>query len=312
MEKSISFVIPIFNEQNSLRELYDQLKQITKNKLREFTPEIIFINDGSTDNSLKVLKQLHDQDSNVKIISFRRNLGKATALNQGFKKASGDIVVTMDGDLQDGPENIPALIEKLNKGYDLVIGWKEQRHDPLTKLIPSRAFNFFVRIFSKIPLHDFNSGLKVMKSEVAKEVYLYGELHRFIPVLAFQQGFKLSEIPVIHHPRKYGTTKYGWERLLKGFFDFLTVMFLSSFGQRPLHLFGLIGAFGMILGIIFGIYLSVLHFQGISIGTRPLLTLSVLLVVAGLQMLSIGLIAEMIVNKSKSEEKKLPIDYETK
>lgn len=311
MKNLISAVIPVFNEDQSLDTLYKQLLDQFKSKLVDYNYELIFVNDGSTDNSLSILKSLHKQDPNVRIVSFRRNLGKAAALNQGFKKAAGDVIVTLDADLQDGTENIPQLIKKLNEGYDLVVGWKKERHDPVNKLVPSKAFNFFVRLFSNINLHDFNSGLKVMRGEVVKELYLYGELHRFIPVLATQQGFKVSEILVVHHPRKYGKTKYGWERLLKGFFDFLTVMFLSSFGQRPLHLFGLIGAFGIILGMIFGVYLSILHFQGISIGTRPLLTLSVLLVVAGLQMLSIGLIAEMIVNKSRKEDKNIPIDYET-
>lgn len=232
MKKLISVIIPVFNENQSLDILYKQLLDQFKSNLKDYNYELIFINDGSTDNSLSILKALHKQDSKIKIISFRRNLGKATVLNQGFKKAAGDTVATLDADLQDGPENLPRLIEKLHSGYDLVVGWRKKRHDSMSKLILSKAFNFFVRILSGIPLHDFNSGFKVMRSEVAKEIYLYSELYRFIPVLAFQQGFRVSEIPVDHHPRKYGITKYGWERLFRGFFDFLTVMFLSGFKSR--------------------------------------------------------------------------------
>lgn len=231
MRQTLSLVISVFNEQNSIIELYEQIKLVVK-EYKLSLEEIIFINDGSTDDSLNVLKSI--KDSKVKIISFRHNLGKATVLNQGFKKASGDLIVTMDADLQDDPKNFPQLIEKLNDGFDLVIGWKKERADPFTKVMPSRFFNFFVGKISKISLHDFNSGLKVMKREVARELYLYGGLHRFIPVLAYQRGFKAGEVPVIHHPRKYGKSKYGGDRLIKGFLDFLSVMFLNKYGQRPL------------------------------------------------------------------------------
>lgn len=306
----LSFIIPLYNEEENLLELHSQLNQVLKTKLASYGCECIFINDGSTDNSLDLLKSLQRKDSRVKVISFRRNLGKSAALNSGFRKAKGQYMITLDSDLQDGPENIPALLSESEKGYDLVVGWKQKRKDPLNKTIPSRIFNYFVRMVSRISLHDFNSGLKIFRSEVVSELFLYGELHRFIPVLVHQRGFKITEIPVVHHPRKNGTTKYGWDRFLKGFFDFLTVIYLGAFGQRPLHLFGLVGLIGIILGIIFGGYLTYLHFIGISISRRPLLILAVLLIVAGLQLLSTGLIAEMIVNRSKSEER-LPIDYET-
>ena len=220
----ISFVIPVFNEEESLREVYGQIKIVLENDLKDYQYEIIFINDGSTDKSLEVMKKLERKDPKIKVISFRKNLGKATALNEGFKKATGDCVVTMDGDLQDGSENIPALLEKLNKGYDLVVGWRRKRFDPLSKIIPSKVFNFFVRIVSGIPLHDFNCGLKVMKREAAKKLYLYGELHRFIPVLTHQMGFKVSEQIVIHHPRKYGVSKYGGGRFIRSCFDFFVVI----------------------------------------------------------------------------------------
>lgn len=310
MRQTLSLVIPLFNEQDSIIELYDQIKLVAKD-FNFSLLEIIFINDGSTDDSLNILKGI--KDSNVRVISFRHNLGKATALNQGFRKACGDLIVTMDADLQDDPKSIPMLIEKINEGYDLVVGWKKERFDFLTKVMPSRVFNIFVRKISKISLHDFNSGLKIMKKEVAKELYLYGGLHRFIPVLAVQRGFnKVSEIPVVHHPRKYGKSKYGGERLIRGFLDFLTVMFLNTYGQRPLLFFGLVGITGIFVGLVFAIYLSILHFMGESIGRRPLLIFAVLLIIAGLQILSIGFIAEMMVRRDSRIDNILPIDYETK
>lgn len=310
-KKYLSFIIPVFNEEESLNELYKQIKVVIKDNRKFSSYEIIFINDGSTDKTLEVIKDLHKNDKNIEIISFRRNLGKAQGLNEGFKKAKGEIIVTLDGDLQDGPENIPLLIEKLQKGFDIVVGWKKKRNDSLNKIIPSRAFNYFVRIFSHIPLHDFNSGLKVMKVEVAKELHLYGEFHRFIPVLAVQRGFKVSEVAVIHHVRKYGSSKYGWQRLFKGFFDFLTVMFLGTYSEKPFHLFGLLGIISILIGIIIGIDLSVLHFQGVNISRRPLLILSVLLIITGLQMVLSGLLAEIIISKRSSPNGDSPIDYET-
>lgn len=312
MNKNISIVIPVFNEKESLEELYGSIKKIFKKELKGFEAEFVFINDGSTDKTLETLKRFQLKDKAVKVISFRIRLGKATALNEGFKKAKGDIIVTMDGDLQDGPENLPILYEKLSEGYDLVVGWKKKRIDPIGKTLPSRIlFNFFVRKFSKLPLHDFNSGFKIMKREVISEIYLYGELHRFIPVLAAQQGFKVTEVVVTHHPRKYGNSKYTLGERIKGAFDFLTVMFLDSYGERPLHLFGILGLLSIFLGICFGFYLTVLHFQGVSIIRRPLLNLAILLIVAGLQLFSTGLIGEMIVNRFKKGER-LPIEYETK
>lgn len=310
MKNKLSFVIPIFNEAESLPELYWQLYDILSSVLKHHSYEIIFINDGSTDNSVEVLKGLSKQNESIRIISLRKNCGKAVALNKGFEAAKGEIVITLDGDLQDGPENIPEMLKKIAEGYDLVVGWKKKRHDSLGKTLPSKAFNFFVGWLSGLPLHDFNSGFKAMKNQVVKELYLYGELHRFIPVLVSQRGFKIIEIPVTHHPRKYGNSKYGWSRLFKGLFDFLTVMFLGSFGDRPLHLFGILGSVSISIGLIFGAYLSLLHFQGISIGRRPLLILSVLLIIAGLQILLSGLVAEMIVRRSKTPGYP-PIDYET-
>lgn len=310
-KKYLSFVISVFNEEESLNELYKLIKGVIKDNKKFSNYEIIFINDGSTDRTLEIIKNLHKYDKNIKIISFRKNLGKAQGLNEGFKRSQGDIVVTLDGDLQDGPENIPLLIDKLGVDVDIVVGWKKKRNDSLNKIIPSKTFNYFVRIFSHIPLHDFNSGLKVMKADVAKELHLYGELHRFIPVLAVQRGFKVSEVAVIHHARKYGSSKYGWQRLFKGFFDFLTVMFLGTYSEKPFHLFGLLGIISIFIGIIIGIDLSVLHFQGVNISRRPLLILSVLLIITGLQMVLSGLLAEIIISRRSSPGRDLPIDYET-
>ncbi len=298
----LSIIIPVYNEEKSIKPLYTQIKKVLKSELKKYGHEIIFINDGSTDRSAEFIKSLHRADSQVKLASFRRNVGKASALNQGFRMAKGKIIVTMDGDLQDGPENIPALIRKLDRGFDLVIGWKKKRFDPPEKIIPSKTFNFIVGKFSKIPLHDFNSGLKVMRAEVAAQLYLFGEMHRFIPVLAHQRGYKVTEIPVHHHPRRFGVSKYGWSRLMSGLFDFVTIMFIGSYSQRPFHFFGLFGLIALFLGTIFGTYLSVLHFQGESIGQRPLLILSVLLIVTGLQTLLFGLIAEILLRKSPENE----------
>ncbi len=306
----LSFVIPVFNEAQSLEKLYQEIKT-SVSAIGNYKLEIIFIDDGSTDNSLQAMKDLRARDYRIEIISFRKNLGKSVALSQGFRKATGDIVVTLDADLQDNPSNLKNLIEKMEKGYDCVVGWKKYRQDPLSKTIPSKIFNMFVGICSNIPIHDFNSGLKIFKKEAIENLKLYGELHRFIPVLIAGAGFLVAEIPVTHRQREYGVSKYGWQRFLKGFFDFITVMFLSNFGQKPLHLFGVLGMFGIILGLIFGGYLSILHFQGHSIGTRPLLTLSVLLIISGLQIISTGLIAEMVVSKGRNEEK-ISIEYETK
>ncbi|MCL5409367.1 MAG: glycosyltransferase family 2 protein [Patescibacteria group bacterium] len=305
----ISIIVPVYNESASLSELVQQiLTSIRKNHLP--LKEIIFINDGSTDDSLKKIQSLQKKDKRIRLISFRKNFGKAIALKVGMMKAKGDIIVTMDGDLQDGAENLPLLIQQLDN-YDLVVGWKKNRLDPLGKRLPSKAFNAVVRHFAALPIHDFNSGFKAMRKAVSDELDLYGEMHRFIPVLAKQKGFRVGEIAVIHHQRLHGQSKYGWKRLWRGFFDFLTVMFLGSYGQRPLHLFGFLGILSIFLGMVLGIYLTTLHFQGRSIGDRPLLFLAILLILAGLQMLLSGLIAEMIVlSQQRHNLTDLPIDYE--
>jgi glycosyltransferase involved in cell wall biosynthesis len=259
------------------------------------TYEAIFIDDGSTDRSFDVIRRLKAKYPAVKAIRFRKNYGKSAALAVGFKAAEGPFVITMDADLQDDPAEIPNLIAKLEEGFDLVSGWKKTRHDPIGKTIPSRFFNFVTRIMTGIPLHDFNCGLKGYRRDVIKDVIVYGELHRYIPALAKWEGYaRITEIPVQHHPRKYGYSKFGLSRFIKGFLDLLTVLFLTRYVKRPLHLFGLIGTLLLLAGLSINGYLTVDWFMGTPIGQRPILFLGILLVLVGFQVISIGLIGEMI------------------
>lgn len=298
-----SFIIPVFDEAQSLKELNNRIYELAKKMGKNY--EVIYIDDGSRDGSYPVLEELFKNDSHVKVIRFRHNTGKSAALNEGFVAAEGEIVITMDADLQDEPEEVMKMVEKLNSGYDMVSSWKKDRKDPLSKTLPSKIFNLVVTTFSGVKLHDFNSGLKVYKKEVVKDISLYGELHRFIPVIAAKTGFSVAEIPVIHHERKYGYSKYGWSRIPKGFLDFLTVLFLTNFEFNPLHFFGGLGFLLTFLGFIFGIYLSVLHFLGQAIGDRPLLILTILLILSGFQFIFTGLMAEMILHLSS--RRKLPL-----
>ena len=287
----LSIVIPAWNEEENIKPLYaDILKNLKKNKYSNY--EIIFIDDGSTDSTLKEIKKL--KDKNVKFISFRKNFGKAEALNQGFKKVTGDIVFTMDADLQDNPIEFPKFIKKMNEGYDIVSGWKFNRLDPLAKRLPSKFFNKLTRTLTGVKLNDFNCGFKAYKKEVVKTLRLYGEMHRYIPAIASWKGFKVGEIKVEHRERLHGVTKYGWERLAKGLLDLCTITFLGSYQRSPLHLFGTIGIALTSLGVLTGIYLTIKWFEGYALSNRPLLLLAILLVVLGIQILSIGLIAEMI------------------
>jgi glycosyltransferase involved in cell wall biosynthesis len=290
----VSIVIPLYNEEESLRELVTQVTEILLQHKLDF--EICFIDDGSTDASLQNLKHLHKQYSQIKILSFRKNYGKSAALSEGFKLACGDIIITMDADLQDDPAEIPNIIDKINSGYDLVSGWKKKRHDPLGKTIPSKLFNFITSRLTGIKINDFNCGLKGYRKQVIKEIPVYGSLHRYLPVLAHWKGFIVGEIVVQHHPRKYGVTKYGLRRFFDGFFDLFTVLFLTRYRQKPLHLFGFLGLGSITLGFIISFYLSILWFMGHGIGNRPLLFLGVLLIIVGMQSFSIGLIGEMITN----------------
>jgi glycosyltransferase involved in cell wall biosynthesis len=288
----LSFVIPTLNEKPSLEKLYRLIVENVSPLGHDY--EVIFVDDGSTDGSFALLTQLHEEDSRVKVIGFRRNFGKAAALMAGFDQAEGDIVFTMDADLQDDPVEIPRFLEKLDEGYDLVSGWKYPRLDPISKTAPSKLANATIRLGTGIKLHDFNCGFKAMRRDVSKEIKLYGELHRYVPVLAYWRGFSVTEIKVKHHPREFGKSKYGMRRLFRGLFDFLTVVFLVRYTRRPLHFFGMMGLIPMVLGVLIDAYLAVLWFSGEQIGHRPLLTLGTLLLMIGVQFFSIGLMAEML------------------
>ncbi len=297
MKPYLSIVIPLFNEEKNIVPLYSILKNVLYRLKKDY--EIIFIDDGSEDKTLENLLRIKDRT--VKIIQFQTHFGKAAALNAGFKEASGDIVITMDGDLQDRPEETPKLLAKLNQGYDLVSGWKYKRYDAITKRLPSKLFNYLTRIISGARIHDFNCGLKAYKSEVVKNLNIYGELHRYIPALAHWKGYKVGEVKVMHKRRRYGKSKYGIERLFKGFFDLITIKFLNRYAKRPLHFFGILGLLSALFGFVIGSYLAVKWLQGIAIGNRPLLILAVLMMVIGVQFVSLGLIGEMV-SSSKKEE----------
>lgn len=294
----VSVVIPLYNEEESLPELSLQLESVLK-KVAGHRWEVLFIDDGSTDKSFTVIKTILDRNRNFKVIRFRRNYGKSAALHEGFKYASGKIIITMDADLQDDPEEIPNLIAKLREGYDLVSGWKKKRYDPFIKKITSKVFNFFTSLTSGIKLHDFNCGLKAYKSEVAKSISVYGEMHRYLPALAHWDGFKVGEIPVQHHPRRYGKTKFGISRFFKGYLDLLTVLFTTRYFKRPLHFFGTIGSLLSLSGFVINLYLLVEWITGKTyLSNRPLTLFGVALIIVGVQLISIGLIGEMIVKNS--------------
>ena len=271
MFKKVSVVIPLLNEEESVYPLAMEIKKSVKNL--SVGLEVIFVDDGSTDNSLKNIKDICKQDKRFKYLSFRKNYGKSAALHMGFKETTGDVVITMDADLQDDPNEIPNLIKKLEEGYDVVSGWKKIRHDPFIKKQSSKFFNFITRLLSGIHIHDFNCGLKAYRKEVVENIKVYGELHRYIPVLADWQGFKISEIPVKHHARRYGKTKFGISRFFKGFLDLITVIFATRYIKRPMHLFGLLGALSFVIGILVNGYLTFLWISGVPLSNRPMLFL---------------------------------------
>jgi glycosyltransferase involved in cell wall biosynthesis len=288
----LSVVVPVHDEERSVALLYDELVSALEPLGVEW--EAVFIDDGSTDGTFAALTRLHAGADNVRVVRLRRNFGKAAALGAGFDQASGTTVVTIDGDLQDDPFEIPRLLAKLDEGFDLVSGWKAHRRDPLSRRLLSRIFNRVTSLFSGVRLHDMNCGLKAYRAEVVHGLRLYGELHRFIPVLAHYRGFRIAELPVNHRPREHGRSRYGIERYLRGFLDLLTVSFIGRYRHRPLHLFGGLGLVLGLLGTGILVYLTVVKALGHAIGGRPLLLLGVLLVVVGLQFFSLGLISEMI------------------
>ena len=291
----ISIVIPLHNEERSIALLYDELQAALEPLGQEW--EAVFVDDGSVDGSFAALTRLHDANENVRVVRLRRNFGKAAALAAGFGQARGEIVVTIDADLQDDPAEIPRLLVKLDEGFDLVSGWKTRRRDPLRRRVLSRIFNWVTGRMSGLRLHDMNCGLKAYRAEVVRGMPLYGELHRFIPVLAQYRGFRVAELPVNHRPREHGRSRYGVERYIRGFLDLLTVSFIGRYRHRPLHLFGGLGLILGLFGVAILVYLTVVKALGHAIGERPLLTLGVLLVVVGLQFFSLGLISEMLTSQ---------------
>ena len=290
----ISVVVPVHDEERSVALLYDELRSALEPLGAPW--EAIFVDDGSTDGTFAALTRLHNAEQNVRVVRLRRNFGKAAALVAGFDQAQGETVVTIDGDLQDDPAEIPRLLAKLDEGFDLVSGWKTHRRDPISRRLLSRLFNRVTSAFSGVRLHDMNCGLKAYRAEVVHGLRLYGELHRFIPVLAHYRGFRIGELPVNHRPRAHGGSRYGPERYVRGFLDLLSVSFLGRYGHRPLHLFGGLGLLLGTGGTGVLLYLTVLKASGHAIGGRPLLILGVLLVVVGLQLFSLGLLSEMLIS----------------
>jgi len=294
-ESSISVVIPVHDEERSVALLLDEIRSALEPLDR--TWEAIFVDDGSIDGTIAALTRLHAHNDEVQVVRLRRNFGKSAALMAGFAQASGEIVVTIDGDLQDDPAEIPRLLAKLDEGFDLVSGWKKERRDPWRRRVLSRIFNVVAGRMSGLRLHDMNCGLKAYRAEVVHGLRIYGELHRFLPVLAHYRGYRIAEIPVNHRPRSHGRSRYGVERYVRGFLDLLSVSFISRYRQRPLHLFG---GLGLVLGLAGSgilVYLTVLKALGESIGERPLLILGVLLVVVGMQFFSLGLLSEMVTSQ---------------
>ena len=287
----LSIVIPAYKESESLPELLARITQSADPLQLEY--EIIVVDDGSNDGTFQTLKSLKPQYPRLKALRFRKNYGKSPALAEGFKAAQGERVITMDADLQDDPAEIPALLAKLDEGYDMVSGWKKERHDPITKTVPSKLFNLVTSLMSGIRLHDFNCGLKAYRKVVVESLQVYGELHRFLPVLAHWHGFRVGELVVKHHPRKFGRTKFGLARFFNGFFDLMTVLFLTRFRTTPLHIFGMIGMAAFTLGFLIELYLTVMWFNGHGIGGRPLFFLGILLIIVGIQFVGFGLLAEM-------------------
>ena len=311
--KEISVVVPVFNECESLDELYGEIGAALEKTGGQC--ETIFVDDGSTDGSYDILSAIRGKNpGSVHVIRFAANLGKADALQAGFDAAQGQIVITMDADLQDDPAEIPALVEALDNGLDMVSGWKKTRLDPLTKTLPSKVFNKAVQFFSGLKLHDFNCGLKAYRREVIESFMIYGELHRYIPVLAKFNGFRVGEIAVNHRPRKYGHTKYGIKRFLSGFLDLLTVILLTRYTSKPLHLFGSVGLGLCFLGGLVNLHVVIIFirnsFQGIS-GRIPYLLGGIFLFLLGVQFISTGLLAELITHSRMEKTRTHRVDSET-
>lgn len=293
----LSIVIPLLDEEESLGELTAWIDRVVR--ANHLSYEIIFIDDGSKDNSWAIIESLIGAYPSIKAIKFRRNYGKSAALNEGFAMASGDVVITMDADLQDSPDEIPELVRLIREeGYDLVSGWKKVRHDPLSKTIPSKLYNATVRMVSRIPLHDFNCGLKAYKREVIKAIEVYGEMHRYLPLMAKWAGFtNIGEKVVEHRARKYGVSKFGLERFINGFLDLMSITFVGRFGKRPMHFFGSLGIISFFLGFVILLFLTIqkLYSEAYGIASRPLFFLGILTVIIGVQLFATGFLAELLV-----------------
>ena len=304
---NLSIVIPLLNEEESLNELYRWIAIVMQSN--GFLYEVIFIDDGSTDGSWKIIEKLSEENTEVKGIRFQKNYGKSQALHAGFAMAKGDVIITMDADLQDNPEEIPELYRMITEeGFDLVSGWKKKRYDSvLSKNMPSKLFNYAARKTSGVKLHDFNCGLKAYKKNVIKTIEVMGEMHRYIPVLAKNAGFiNISEKPVLHQARKYGTTKFGAERFIRGFLDLITIWFLSRFGKRPMHLFGAWGAFMLFVGFCFALFLGIdklfIHPTGRLIAERPEFFIALTAMILGTQLFLAGFLGELVLRSKKDSQ----------
>lgn len=297
---NISLVIPLFNEEESLPELVEWIVRVME--ANGYTFEIVLVDDGSTDGSWQTIQSLHQRYPEVKGVRFRRNYGKSAGLNIGFDHAQGDVVITMDADLQDSPDEIPELYRLITEdGYDLISGWKQKRYDPITKTFPTKIFNWATRKMSGIRLHDFNCGLKAYRKEVIKSIEVYGEMHRYIPVIAKTAGFgKIGEKVVQHRARKYGTTKFGWERFINGLLDLISIYFVGKFGKRPMHFFGLIGSvsFAIGAGVAFYLVFAKFAFQEYKMTERPIFYFGLLAMVIGVQLFLAGFLGELISRNS--------------
>ncbi|MBN1137135.1 MAG: glycosyltransferase family 2 protein [Anaerolineae bacterium] len=304
--RMISFVIPVFDEEGSLEALYQAIAAAMDALARPY--EILFVDDGSADRSPQILQELYQRDGDhVRVIQFRRNFGKTAALTAGFGRVRGEIVVTMDADLQDDPAELPKLLAKLDEGYDLVGAWRADRHDPITKRGPSWFANATVSALTGVKLHDVNCGFKVYRREVVGDLKLYGDLHRYIPVLAHWKGYRVVEVPVVHHPRRFGQSKFGGGRFGRSYIDFLSVLFLTTYLKRPMHLFGMAGTLFAAAGAIITLYLAGLWLVQGQLGWRPLLFVGITALMVGIQLVSIGLLGEMLRNVTFRAEEEYSI-----
>jgi glycosyltransferase involved in cell wall biosynthesis len=305
-QQTVSIIIPVYNEKESIPELFRALEKTESSKWN--ITQYVFVDDGSTDGTFNEIRAYKNKiKRTLTLIRFRKNLGKSAALSVGFTYARGDYFVMLDADLQDEPAEIPRLLEKLDEGNDLVVGRREKRKDAASKRFMSKLFNSVVAKLYHVSLHDMNSGLKAFRREVAGEISLYGELHRFFPVLAAARGFSVTEVPVSHHSRRFGKSKYDNKRVIHAFFDLVSTLFLTSYEHEPMQIFGTAGGFGILIGLVILIYLSVLHFMGQSIIRRPLLFLGILFVLFGMQMVSTGLIGELIIHTRRHDKQNYPV-----